>query len=136
MNVDFCLTEFNEKIISWKCHIDNYTSNRYDMILGRYLLTTLGLDLKFDENIVINVAVPYEGCLSPMVDISNCEFKPLTYKIVKLEEYFINMYVNKCLESKITMSSMRRMCGILDAKYEKDYLHKVMTKQCKQSSTK
>ena len=42
------------------------------MILGRDLLTALGLDLKFSENIFIGGNGPYEGCSVPMVDLSNC----------------------------------------------------------------
>ena len=77
------------------------------MILGIYLLTALGLDIKFSENIIIVVDVPYKGWLAPMVDVSNYDFKRLTEKIVKPEESFINLYVDKCLESKGTISSTR-----------------------------
>ena len=60
------------------------------MILGRDLLTSLGLYLKFSGNIIISGEGPYEGYLAPMVDLSNCDFKSLTEIIVKLEESFIN----------------------------------------------
>ena len=54
VNVDFCLPEFSAtKIVTWKCHMDESTNGRYDMILGRDLLTALGLDLKFSENVLI-----------------------------------------------------------------------------------
>ena len=66
-----------------KCHVDNSTNGRYDIILGIYLLNALGLDLKFSENIVIGIEVTYEGCSALMVDVSNYNFKPLTEKIVK-----------------------------------------------------
>ena len=66
-----------------KCHVDESTTGRYDLIIVRYLLTALGLDLKFSENIVIVSEGPCEGLLAPMVDISNYDFKYLTYKIVK-----------------------------------------------------
>ena len=47
-NVEFYLPEFSvTKIVTWKCHMDDSTKGRYDMILGRHLLTALGLDLKF-----------------------------------------------------------------------------------------
>ena len=50
VNVDFCLLESSgTKIVSFKCHVDRSTNSRYNMILGRYLLTTLGLYLKFAE---------------------------------------------------------------------------------------
>ena len=62
MNVDFCLPELSAtKIIPWKCHTDNSTNSRCGMILGRYLLTALGLDLIFYKFVFIRVEVPYEG---------------------------------------------------------------------------
>ena len=63
------------------------------MILGRYLLTALGLDLKFYKNVIIGGDGPYGGCSSPMVDINDYNFKYLIDEMVNLEEYFINMYV-------------------------------------------
>ena len=42
--------------------MDEYTNGRYDIILGRDLLTALGLDLKFFENVIIEREGPYEGC--------------------------------------------------------------------------
>ena len=45
VNVDLCLPEFcGTKVVSRKCHVDNFTHGRYDMILGRDLLTALELD--------------------------------------------------------------------------------------------
>ena len=52
------------------------------MILGKDLLTALGLDIKFSENIIIGGDGTYKGCLAPMVDVSNYDFKPLIEKIV------------------------------------------------------
>ena len=86
------------------------------MILGRDLLTALGLDLKFSEDFIIDGEGPYKGCLSPMVDVSNYDFKSITDKTVKLEESFVNSYVNECLESANTIKSTRRIRRILDAK--------------------
>ena len=53
------------------------------MILGRYLLTDLGLDDKFSENIIIGCGAPFKGCSAPMVDLSTYYFKPLTDNKVK-----------------------------------------------------
>ena len=54
--IDFFLPEFSEtKIVLWKFHVNKSTSNRYDMILGRNLVTALGLDLKFSDNVIIGV---------------------------------------------------------------------------------
>ena len=93
--MDFSAT----KIVTWKCNVDRSTSGRYDMILGRDLLTSLGMDLKFYENVIIGGEGPYKGCSVPMFDIRNYNFKSITGKTVKPEEYFINSYVEKCLES-------------------------------------
>ena len=120
----------------WKCHIYESTTGRYDMILGRDLITALGLDLKFSENIVTGGKGPYERCSEPMVDVRNYDFKYLTDKIVKPEESFINSYIDKCLESEIPIRSTHRIQITLDAKYNNSYLNKVMTKQCQHFSTK
>ena len=69
----------------WKCYVDEYTNGRYNMILGRDLLTALGLDFKFSDNVIICREGPYEGCLSPMADVRNYGFKYITDKTVKLE---------------------------------------------------
>ena len=77
VNVEFCLPEFGAtKIVTWKCHISKSTNSRYDMILGRDLLTNLGLDLKFSENIILGGDGPFKGCSTPMVDASTYYFKP------------------------------------------------------------
>ena len=129
VNVDFCLPKFSAtKIVVWECHVDESTNGTYDIILGRDLLIPLGLDLKFSENVIIGGEGPYEGCSSPMVDISNYGFKSITDRTVKPEESFVNLYADKCLESESEISSTRRMRRILDAKCENDDLNKVMTK--------
>ena len=54
VNVDFYQQDFIAKnTVTWKCHVDDSTNGRYDMILGRYLHTTLGLNLKFYENVML-----------------------------------------------------------------------------------
>ena len=62
-----------------------------------------------------------------MIDISNNSFKSLTENIAKPRELFINLYVEKCLESESTISSTQRLCIVLDAKYEKYDLDKDIT---------
>ena len=62
VNVDFYLSEFGAtKIVTWRCHIARSANSRYDMILGRYLLTTLGLDIEFSENIFLGGDGPFKG---------------------------------------------------------------------------
>ena len=72
MNVDIFLPEFSgTKIVTWKCHKDNSTNGRYDMILGRDLITALGLDLNFSKIVKLGGEGPHEGCSAPMVDVRN-----------------------------------------------------------------
>ena len=65
------------------------------MIIGRYLLTAFGLDLKFSENIIHGGEGLYKVFLVPMVDVDNNHFNILRVKIVKPEESFIDMYVSE-----------------------------------------
>ena len=68
----FLLLEFSAtKIVTWKCHVDKSTNGRYNMILGRDLLTALVLDIKFSDHFILGGEGPYEGYSAPMVDVSN-----------------------------------------------------------------
>ena len=81
LNVEFCLLGFIvAKIVTWKFQVGESTNSRYNMILGRYLLTALGLDLKFYENVIIGGELPYKGYSTSMVGVSNCDFKSRTDK--------------------------------------------------------
>ena len=79
------------------------------MRLGRDLLTALVLDLKFSDNVIICGGGTYKGCSSPMVGVINHDFKYITDKTVKLEELFVNSYVDKLLESNSPISSTHRI---------------------------
>ena len=70
----------------WKYHVDNSTTSIYYMILGRDILTALGLYLKFSDNFIIGGEGTYEGCSSPMVGVISYGFKSITDKTVKTEE--------------------------------------------------
>ena len=106
------------------------------MILGRYLLTALRLDLKFSKNIIIGVEGPYEGCYKSMVDVRNYNFDIITAKTVIPEDFSINLYVDEFLESESAISATRRILSILYAKYEKADINKVMNKQFQHIHTK
>ena len=48
VEVDFTLPELSVmSVVIWKCHVDDSAKGRYDMILGRDLLTELLLNLKY-----------------------------------------------------------------------------------------
>ena len=67
------------------------------MILVRDQINSLGLDIKFYENIIIGGDIPYQGCSAHMVDLSNYKVKSLTDNMFKPEESFIDLYVNECI---------------------------------------
>ena len=57
VNVDLCQPGFSAtKTVTWKCHVDKYTVGRYDIIL---LLTTLVIDIKFSDHVIISGDRPY-----------------------------------------------------------------------------
>ena len=46
VKIDFTLPELSaEKIVACNFHVDNSAKGRYDMIIGRYILTDLGLNI-------------------------------------------------------------------------------------------
>ena len=58
--VDFGILEFSAiKIVTCKFHVYKSTNGRYDMVLGRDLLITLVVDLKFSNNVIIGGEGPY-----------------------------------------------------------------------------
>ena len=52
-------------VVTWKCHMGDYTKGRYNMILGRDLLTKLGLNLKFSEHVIKSDDGPLKGLQHP-----------------------------------------------------------------------
>ena len=62
VNIEFYQPEFGAtKIVTWECHVAKSTNSRYDMILDIYLLTALGLDLKFSEKIILGSDGQFKG---------------------------------------------------------------------------
>ena len=49
------------------------------------MITALELDIEFLVNVIFGGDEPYKGCLSPMADITDYDFKSLTNKIIKTE---------------------------------------------------
>ena len=88
------------------------------------------MDIKFYENIVLGGDGKFKGCSVPMVDVIAYDFKSLIANKVKPEESFINAYIDECLESVSTFNSTRIICRILDVKYKKADLNKVVDEQC------
>ena len=71
--------------MTYKLHVDESAKGRYDMILGRYLLTNLGLNLKFSERVIEAGDGTFKGSTAPMVYLSTYEFKYLNTGKIKPE---------------------------------------------------
>ena len=70
-----------KEILTWGCHVDdNFAEGCNDRILGKDLITALGLSLKISEQFIGVGNVPYIYCTAPMVDICTCEYKLLGLK--------------------------------------------------------
>ena len=70
VKIDFTLPELSTtKIVMWSFHADESAKGRYDMILGRYLLTALGSNLKFSDLVIEADYGPFKGSTAPMVDL-------------------------------------------------------------------
>ena len=64
-----------------------------------------------------------------MVDLGEYIFKYLNKGKVTREELFTNYYAGEVYESEHAHTAKKRFCIILDTKYEKLDLHKVMENQ-------
>ena len=60
--------------------MDNSTEGRYDMILGRDLLMSTILDLKLSRHVIVGGEIPYEGYITPMIDMITYEYGSLNLK--------------------------------------------------------
>ena len=101
----FTLPEFYEgKLIEWKVHLFPATNNNYEMIIGRDLLTELGIEFSFSKQIMT-----WNDKVVPM-KFSNCT-----------ETDSFHVQDTPSMEDALT-----RMKRILDAKYEAANLPKVV----------
>ena len=96
VKVDFTLPAISmENIVTWKFHVDDSAKGRYGMILGRYLLKELVLNLNFSEHVIKADNGPLIGATAPMVDLGTYEFNDLNAGKIKPEEFFTNAYVEE-----------------------------------------
>ena len=63
--------------MAWNFHVDESSNGGYDMILGRDLLTELGLNLKFSECVIEGYYRPFKGSITPMVGLGTYTFRSL-----------------------------------------------------------
>ena len=74
--MDFTLSALSAKnAVTWKCHVDYFAMGRYDIILGRYFLTELVLNLNFSKHVTEADDGPFIGSTAPMVDMGTYVFK-------------------------------------------------------------
>ena len=126
LKLEFSLSVLSvTKILTWKCHVDESTTGRYGMIIGRDLLTKLGIHLKFSTNAIECDKGPYQGCKTTMVKLYAYDFKPTNINMrIFLEYSRLNAYVNECHELEPISTETKRVWTILDNNYENEDLHK------------
>ena len=54
-------------VVTWKYHVYDSSKGRYDMILGKYILTELSLRLNFSYHVIEADGGPFKGSTTPMI---------------------------------------------------------------------
>ena len=86
VKVDFNLPSLSAtNVMTWKCHVDDSANGGYDMILGRYLLTELELNLKFSDHIIEADDISLKGSMATMVYLGTYVFKDLNTRTITPE---------------------------------------------------
>ena len=81
-----------EYVVTWNFHVDESTKARYNMIIRRYLLIELLLNLKLSDHATKSDYVIFKGSKEPMVYLGAYEFKDLNTRNITPEELTINYY--------------------------------------------
>ena len=132
VKIDFTLTRLSaKKTVKRNCHMNDSAKGRYDMILGRYLLTDLGLNLNFFDQLIEEYYGYFKGSTAPMVDMGNDEIKDLNTGNITPEGLFTNDYKEETHKSEQLRTSAKWWHVISNAKYEKAYLNKATKNQQK-----
>ena len=78
IKIDFTLPTLSAtNAVTWKYNVDESTKGGKYFILGRDMLTKLGLNLKFSEHVIKADDGPFKGSTAPMVDLGAYIFKIL-----------------------------------------------------------
>ena len=93
----------------------------------------MGLNINISKHVIKADDGTLNGSTTPMVDLGTYIFKDLNAGKIKPEELFTNSYVKEVYESENVRTVTKRLRVILDAKYEKEDLHKVMENQYQHS---
>ena len=118
--VNLILPDFDVKrVIKWQFHVDSHnkiSNSRYDMIIGRDLLTALGMVMDYN-----NKQITWENASTPMHEWESA----LTYEQAdqQLKQHLLTI---RELNEATLNDATSRVTEILDAKYEKADLHAVV----------
>ena len=75
VGIYFTLPEISAtKIVTWNFQADESAKRKYGMILGRYILTELGLNTKSSDHIIESNDGSFKGSTSTMVDMGTYGF--------------------------------------------------------------
>ena len=87
VKIDFTSPELSVmKIVTWNWHMDDSAKGRYNIILGRDILTQLGLNKKNYNHVIEGDDGPFDVYTAPMIDLGTYEFKDIeTIKIIPEE---------------------------------------------------
>ena len=78
VEVEFTLPEISAtNVVTWIFHVDKYTKGEYNMILGRYLLTESGINLKLFDHVIKFDEGTFKGLTAPTVDYGVYSFNDL-----------------------------------------------------------
>ena len=113
-NVNLSFPELNaHRVITWQCFIDERENNElgYDMIVGRDLMTSIGIQIDFQ-----NKMLRWDGVELEMRDFSSTT---PTRKEIKAT-------LQKAAEPVVTKEATSRLVKILDSTYEKADLRQVV----------
>ena len=113
--IHFTLPEFSDKkIIKWTFNITDSKDLGYDIIIGRDILTELGISLSFK-----NKSVEWEGISIPMRDFNRIQRH-------RLSKYEFKAIIREMQEPIVTKEATERMVKILDSNYKKANLKTVV----------
>ena len=96
------------KILTWNFHADDSDKGRYDMILGRYLLTTLGIILKLFYHVIETDVGPFKWSTVPIYDMGVYTFNDSNTEKITPEELFMNSYAEEIEESEEVHTPTKR----------------------------
>ena len=94
-------------IVTWKCHVDESTKGRYNMILGRDILTELLLSLEFSEHVIEYDNETLKGSTIPMIYLGTYEFKDLNTGKLYLKNCLLTLTLKKYMSQNMNVPPLK-----------------------------